>query len=91
MVERRAAALKFCFLPLRGKKRKVKTRAIRRDFMRCAQPAVRMGQDPSLHYYPKKGFFDGLVRRTAALNFVFCRCAAKNTTLFIIFYLFIFI
>ena len=24
--------------------------------MRCAQPAVRMGQDPSLHYYPKKGF-----------------------------------
>ena len=33
-----------------------KWRAIRRDFMRCAQPAVRMGQDPSLHYYPKKGF-----------------------------------
>ena len=25
--------------------------------MRCAQPAVRMGQDPSLHYCPKKGFF----------------------------------
>ena len=33
-----------------------KWRAVRRDFMRCAQPAVRMGQDPSLHYYPKKGF-----------------------------------
>ena len=32
-------------------------RAVRRDFMRCAQPAVRMGQDPSLHYYPEKGFF----------------------------------
>ena len=25
--------------------------------MRCARPAVRMGQDPSLHFYPKKGFF----------------------------------
>ena len=35
-------------------------RAIRRDFMRCAQPVVRMGQDPSLHYYPEKGFFDKL-------------------------------
>ena len=32
-----------------------------------------------------------VVRRAAALNFVFCRCAAKNTTLFIIFYLFVFI
>ena len=31
--------------------------------MRCAQPAVRMGQDPSLHYYPKKGVFDKTARR----------------------------
>ena len=33
-----------------------KWRAIRRDFMRCAQPAVRMDQDPSLHSCLKKFF-----------------------------------
>ena len=53
-----------CFFVVWGGDWKVrcigKWRAIRRDFMRCAQPAVRMGQDPSLHYYPEKGFFDKL-------------------------------
>ena len=29
----------------------IKLRAIRRDFMRCARPDVRMGQDPSLQIF----------------------------------------
>ena len=35
-------------------------RAIRRDFMRCAQPAVRRGQDTRPTFLPVKGFFDKL-------------------------------
>ena len=49
-----------------------KPRAIRRDFMRCARPDVRMGQDPSLQIF-RKPF--GLRPRGA------------NPTLFIIYYL----
>ena len=62
----------------------VKPRAIRRDFMRCARPDVRMGHcarrrvsernrrtaaalsaeiDPSLHYYPEKGFLINRIYR----------------------------
>ena len=33
-----------------------KPRAIRRDFMRCARPDVRMGQDPSLQIFRKQTF-----------------------------------
>ena len=33
-----------------------KPRAIRRDFMRCARPDVRMGQDPSLQTSRKQAF-----------------------------------
>ncbi len=33
-----------------------KPRAIRRDFMRCARPDVRMGQDPSLQISRKRTF-----------------------------------
>ena len=32
-------------------------RAVRRDFMRCAQPAVRMGQDTRPTFLPGKGLF----------------------------------
>ena len=37
-----------------------KPRAIRRDFMRCARPDVRMGQDPSLQISRKRTFFTNL-------------------------------
>lgn len=35
----------------------VKTRAVRRDFMRCAQPAVRRGQDTRPTFLPVNGLF----------------------------------
>ena len=34
-----------------------KPRAIRRDFMRCARPDVRMGQDPSLQIFRQLSFY----------------------------------
>ena len=37
-----------------------KPRAFRRDFMRCARPDVRMGQDPSLQISWKRTFFTNL-------------------------------
>ena len=43
--------------------------------MRCARPAVRMGQDPSLHFYPKKGFFYKL--SFPPMGSRFCRRAAS--------------
>ena len=38
-----------------------KPRAIRRDFMRCARPDVRMGQDPSLQMSRKQTFFTSCI------------------------------
>ena len=46
--------------------------------MRCARPAVRMGQDPSLHFYPKKGFFYKLSFPQGGS--LFCRSAASPPT-----------
>ena len=50
-----------CFFVVWGGDWKVrcigKWRAIRRDFMRCAQPAVRRGQDTRPTFLPGKGLF----------------------------------
>ena len=50
-----------CFFVVWGGDWKVrcigKWRAVRRDFMRCAQPAVRRGQDTRPTFLPGKGLF----------------------------------